>query len=84
MGDITLLSAQNAVVGYTQMHPMVNVLHNSHCFCLAIFLPDFFLFHLDILSCHVEPGPLVQLGCGTVSGALGATCVYPLQVIRTR
>ncbi|XP_045823332.1 calcium-dependent mitochondrial ATP-magnesium/phosphate carrier protein 3-like isoform X2 [Trifolium pratense] len=31
-----------------------------------------------------EPGPLVQLGCGTVSGALGATCVYPLQVIRTR
>ncbi|XP_062223774.1 calcium-dependent mitochondrial ATP-magnesium/phosphate carrier protein 2-like [Phragmites australis] len=29
-------------------------------------------------------GPLVQLGCGTVSGALGATCVYPLQVIRTR
>lgn len=32
----------------------------------------------------VEPGPLVQLGCGTISGALGATCVYPLQVIRTR
>ncbi|KAJ4961126.1 hypothetical protein NE237_021036 [Protea cynaroides] len=31
-----------------------------------------------------EPGPLVQLGCGTVSGALGATFVYPLQVIRTR
>ncbi|XP_058102811.1 calcium-dependent mitochondrial ATP-magnesium/phosphate carrier protein 2-like isoform X2 [Magnolia sinica] len=31
-----------------------------------------------------EPGALVQLGCGTVSGALGATCVYPLQVIRTR
>ncbi|CAN4086542.1 unnamed protein product [Withania somnifera] len=31
-----------------------------------------------------EPGPLVQLGCGTISGALGATCVYPLQVIRTR
>ncbi|KAK6920430.1 EF-hand domain [Dillenia turbinata] len=31
-----------------------------------------------------EPGPLVQLGCGTVSGAVGATCVYPLQVIRTR
>ncbi len=31
-----------------------------------------------------EPGPLVQLGCGTVSGALGATCVYPLQLIRTR
>ncbi|XP_076891947.1 calcium-dependent mitochondrial ATP-magnesium/phosphate carrier protein 3-like [Bidens hawaiensis] len=31
-----------------------------------------------------EPGPLAQLGCGTVSGALGATCVYPLQVIRTR
>lgn len=33
---------------------------------------------------NVDPGPLVQLGCGTVSGALGATCVYPLQVIRTR
>ncbi|GMY15240.1 calcium-binding mitochondrial carrier protein SCaMC-1-like [Fagus crenata] len=31
-----------------------------------------------------EPGPLVHLGCGTISGALGATCVYPLQVIRTR
>ncbi|CAN4088664.1 unnamed protein product [Withania somnifera] len=31
-----------------------------------------------------EPGPLVQLGCGTISGALGATCVYPLQVVRTR
>ncbi|XP_012090555.2 calcium-dependent mitochondrial ATP-magnesium/phosphate carrier protein 2 isoform X2 [Jatropha curcas] len=31
-----------------------------------------------------EPGQLVQLGCGTISGALGATCVYPLQVIRTR
>ncbi|KAG6521582.1 hypothetical protein ZIOFF_018706 [Zingiber officinale] len=31
-----------------------------------------------------EPGPLMQLGCGTISGALGATCVYPLQVIRTR
>ncbi|PKA52188.1 Mitochondrial adenine nucleotide transporter ADNT1 [Apostasia shenzhenica] len=31
-----------------------------------------------------DPGPLAQLGCGTISGALGATCVYPLQVIRTR
>ncbi|XP_024971713.1 calcium-binding mitochondrial carrier protein SCaMC-1-like isoform X2 [Cynara cardunculus var. scolymus] len=31
-----------------------------------------------------KPGPLVQLGCGTVSGAVGATCVYPLQVVRTR
>uniref|UniRef100_A0A0D6R936 EF-hand domain-containing protein n=1 Tax=Araucaria cunninghamii TaxID=56994 RepID=A0A0D6R936_ARACU len=31
-----------------------------------------------------EPGPFVQLGCGTISGALGATCVYPLQLIRTR
>lgn len=31
-----------------------------------------------------EPGPFVHLGCGTISGALGATCVYPLQVIRTR
>jgi len=31
-----------------------------------------------------DPGPVVQLGCGTVSGALGATCVYPLQLIRTR
>lgn len=31
-----------------------------------------------------EPGPFVQLGCGTISGALGATCVYPLQVVRTR
>ncbi|KAL3655114.1 anaphase-promoting complex subunit 2 [Castilleja foliolosa] len=31
-----------------------------------------------------EPGPVVQLGCGTISGSLGATCVYPLQVVRTR
>ncbi|KAH6819923.1 Mitochondrial substrate carrier family protein [Perilla frutescens var. hirtella] len=31
-----------------------------------------------------EPGPLIQLSCGTISGALGATCVYPLQVVRTR
>ncbi|XP_074275137.1 calcium-dependent mitochondrial ATP-magnesium/phosphate carrier protein 3-like isoform X1 [Silene latifolia] len=31
-----------------------------------------------------EPGALVQLGCGTVSGTVGATCVYPLQVVRTR
>ncbi|KFK36750.1 mitochondrial substrate carrier family protein [Arabis alpina] len=31
-----------------------------------------------------DAGPLVQLGCGTISGALGATCVYPLQVVRTR
>ncbi|KAK2662169.1 hypothetical protein Ddye_000743 [Dipteronia dyeriana] len=31
-----------------------------------------------------EPGPLVQLCCGTISGSLGASCVYPLQVIRTR
>ncbi|MCO5597001.1 hypothetical protein L7F22_051073 [Adiantum nelumboides] len=31
-----------------------------------------------------EPGPLVQLCCGMVSGALGATCVYPLQLVRTR
>ncbi|XP_047314657.1 calcium-dependent mitochondrial ATP-magnesium/phosphate carrier protein 3-like [Impatiens glandulifera] len=31
-----------------------------------------------------ETGPLAQLGCGMTSGALGATCVYPLQVIRTR
>ncbi|KAJ4837611.1 anaphase-promoting complex subunit 2 [Turnera subulata] len=31
-----------------------------------------------------EPGPLAQLGCGTVSAAFAATCVYPLQVVRTR
>ena len=41
-------------------------------------------FFLKTLNCPTEPGPLVQLGCGTISGALGATCVYPLQVIRTR
>lgn len=37
-----------------------------------------------ILQDGVEAGPVVQLGCGTISGALGATCVYPLQVVRTR
>ncbi|CAL9229503.1 unnamed protein product [Arabidopsis halleri] len=31
-----------------------------------------------------EPGPLIQLSCGMTSGALGASCVYPLQVVRTR
>ncbi|KAJ0617558.1 putative mitochondrial carrier protein [Helianthus annuus] len=31
-----------------------------------------------------EPGPIAQLSCGTVAGALGAACVYPLQVVRTR
>ncbi|KAL2643146.1 hypothetical protein R1flu_010733 [Riccia fluitans] len=31
-----------------------------------------------------DPGRFIQLGCGTVSGALGATCVYPLQLVRTR
>lgn len=40
-----------------------------------------YVYHFTL---SVEPGPLVQLGCGTISGALGATCVYPLQVIRTR
>lgn len=44
--------------------------------CLVLFLRKF--------SFSVEPGPLAQLGCGTISGAVGATCVYPLQVIRTR
>ncbi|KAJ7976319.1 Calcium-binding mitochondrial carrier protein like [Quillaja saponaria] len=42
----------------------------------------------DVSKKHIlhdgEPGALVQLGCGTISGALGATCVYPLQVVRTR
>lgn len=38
----------------------------------------------DYIPKDTEPGPFVQLGCGTISGALGATCVYPLQVIRTR
>ncbi|XP_010536573.1 PREDICTED: calcium-binding mitochondrial carrier protein SCaMC-1-like [Tarenaya hassleriana] len=37
-----------------------------------------------ILQDSEQPGPLIQLGCGTISGALGATCVYPLQVVRTR
>lgn len=35
-------------------------------------------------STWAESGTLTQLGCGTVSGALGATAVYPLQVVRTR
>ena len=33
---------------------------------------------------YADPGPMVHLGCGTFSGALGATCVYPLQLVRTR
>ena len=39
-------------------------------------------FHLVLFS--EDPGPLIHLGCGMVSGAVGATSVYPLQVIRTR
>lgn len=31
-----------------------------------------------------EPGPWKQLACGMVSGAFGATVVYPLQLVRTR
>ncbi|KAI4366972.1 hypothetical protein MLD38_022764 [Melastoma candidum] len=41
-------------------------------------------FFLRLFALSSEPGPLVQLGCGTISGALGATCVYPLLVVRTR
>ncbi|EFJ15313.1 hypothetical protein SELMODRAFT_118883 [Selaginella moellendorffii] len=38
----------------------------------------------SILPEGTEPGPLTQLACGTISGAIGATSVYPLQLIRTR
>ncbi|MCO5614081.1 hypothetical protein L7F22_068362 [Adiantum nelumboides] len=37
-----------------------------------------------LLPANQEPGPLIQLCCGMFSGALGATCVYPLQLVRTR
>lgn len=60
-------------------------------FLCFYFIVPFFLvlivymrLKLSLIFFCVEPGPLIQLGCGTVSGALGATCVYPLQVIRTR
>lgn len=33
---------------------------------------------------RVETSPRVQVGCGRFSGALGATCVYPLLALRTR
>lgn len=36
------------------------------------------------LPANQEPGPLIQLSCGMLSGAVGATCVYPLQLVRTR
>eukprot|EP00250_Pteridium_aquilinum_P003098 c13429_g1_i1 orf=472-1989(+) len=36
------------------------------------------------LPANQEPGPLIQLCCGMVSGAVGATCVFPLQLVRTR
>jgi solute carrier family 25 phosphate transporter 23/24/25/41 len=38
----------------------------------------------QFLPPDTEPGPFLHLACGTFSGALGATCVYPLQLIRTR
>ncbi|KAG0561549.1 hypothetical protein KC19_9G072400 [Ceratodon purpureus] len=38
----------------------------------------------QFLPPDTEPGPMLHLCCGTFSGALGATCVYPLQLIRTR
>ncbi|KAI5055822.1 hypothetical protein GOP47_0029343 [Adiantum capillus-veneris] len=37
-----------------------------------------------LLPSNQEPGPLIQLCCGMLSGAIGATCVYPLQLVRTR
>lgn len=52
--------------------------------CSVPYMLISFFFYVKILRFSVEPGPLVQLGCGTISGALGATCVYPLQVVRTR
>lgn len=56
--------------------------HLSCCFILFYHL--YASYHRLKSSYYLEPGPLIQLGCGTISGALGATCVYPLQVIRTR
>ncbi|MCO5601958.1 hypothetical protein L7F22_056085 [Adiantum nelumboides] len=38
----------------------------------------------NLLPANQEPGPLIQLCCGMFSGAMGATCVYPLQLVRTR
>lgn len=31
-----------------------------------------------------EPGVLALLACGSVSGSIGATSVYPLNLVRTR
>ena len=62
-----------------QPHYLLNLLiNNSKTFYILRLTAFYSFFPL------IEPGPLVQLGCGTISGALGATCVYPLQVIRTR
>ncbi|CAA3000794.1 calcium-binding mitochondrial carrier S -2-B-like [Olea europaea subsp. europaea] len=72
------------------------ILHDDgivYIFCVSVLVPlACLLFHrichdrfnCKNFQCYAEPGPLVQLGCGTISGALGATCVYPMQVIRTR
>lgn len=64
------------------------ILHDSGKLIFSSVLyhfPSQICLHFEcFLYLFVEPGPLVQLGCGTFSGALGATCVYPLQVVRTR
>eukprot|EP00850_Spirogloea_muscicola_P022556 SM000301S11759 [mRNA] locus=s301:14049:17171:+ [translate_table: standard] len=41
-------------------------------------------FSRHFLAAGDEPGPVIQLACGTLSGAFGATVVYPLQLVRTR
>eukprot|EP00897_Mesotaenium_endlicherianum_P006860 jgi/Mesen1/6201/ME000320S05403 len=42
----------------------------------------------DLAHRYLPDGPnkghMAQLACGTISGALGATAVYPLQLVRTR
>lgn len=38
----------------------------------------------QFLPKDTDPGPMIQLTCGTVSGAVGASFVYPLQLVRTR
>ncbi|KAL1089911.1 hypothetical protein V6Z11_D07G052900 [Gossypium hirsutum] len=57
-------------------------LFTSNILVLHIFI---FIFQFRLIfRGFVEPGPLVNICCGAISGALGATCIYPLQVIRTR
>ncbi|KAI4366973.1 hypothetical protein MLD38_022764 [Melastoma candidum] len=90
-GGCLLAGGLAGAIAQTAVYPMdlVKTRLQTHA-CEGGKVPSIGSLSRDILvqegprAFYREPGPLVQLGCGTISGALGATCVYPLLVVRTR